>query len=46
VNARVIAHTANPSIGDSLIEKLFVAVIQKPALPDVVLASVQRAVCL
>ncbi len=41
--ARVIAHTGNPSI-DHLAEQPFVAVLQKPSTPDVVLATVQRVV--
>ena len=41
--ARVIAYTGDASI-DHLAEQPFVAVLQKPATPDVVLATVQRVV--
>jgi len=41
-DARVIAHTGNPPRDDSLTGTLFAAVLQKPATPDAVLATVQR----
>jgi CheY-like chemotaxis protein len=41
-HARVIAYTGNPTLSDSLAERLFVAVLQKPAAPDVVVAMVQH----
>jgi len=41
-DARVIAHTGNPSRDASLPGHLFAAVLQKPTTPDVVLATVQR----
>ncbi len=44
--ARVIAYTGNPSVGDSLREVLFVAVVQRPAIPDAILDAVRRAVSL
>ena len=40
-HARVIAYTANPSLADALVERLFVTVLPKPSTPDVVLAAVQ-----
>jgi CheY-like chemotaxis protein len=41
-DARVIAYTANPSLADVLVQRLFVAVLPKPSTPDVVLAAVQN----
>lgn len=40
--AKVIAYTANPP-ASSVLQQLFVAVVRKPATPDVVLAAVQSA---
>ena len=40
--AKVIAYTANPPVS-SVLQQLFVAVVRKPATPDVVLAAVQSA---
>ena len=42
-DARVIAYTADSTLSPSLVEKLFVAVLQKPATPDVVIATVRQA---
>jgi CheY-like chemotaxis protein len=42
-DARVIAYTANPTLDDSLVHELFVGVLQKPAAPAVVLATVRHA---
>ncbi len=44
-SARVIAYTGDPSV-DRLRATLFVAVLQKPATPDAVLAAVRHAVSL
>jgi CheY-like chemotaxis protein len=44
--ARVIAYTADATIAGGAFEKLFVAVLDKPAPPDVLLAAVHRAACL
>ena len=44
--ARVIAYTADQTIADGPFEKLFVAVLDKPAAPDVLLAAVHRAASL
>ncbi len=41
-DARVIAHTGSPPRDSSLTGTLFVAVLQKPTTPDVMLATVQR----
>jgi CheY-like chemotaxis protein len=41
-HARVIAHTATPSLTDALARRLFVAVLPKPSTPDVVLATVRN----
>jgi CheY-like chemotaxis protein len=41
-NARVIAHTSNPSFDDSPTRTLFAAVLTKPATPGAVLATVQH----
>jgi hypothetical protein len=38
----VIAYTGNPSFDDSPTRTLFAAVLSKPAMPGVVLATVQR----
>jgi len=43
--ARVIAFTGDTSV-DGLRDTLFVAVLQKPATPDAVLAAVRHAVTL
>jgi CheY-like chemotaxis protein len=40
-DARVIAYTANASFDDSSTRTLFAAVLQKPATPDAVLATVK-----
>lgn len=42
-HARVIAYTADPSLSRSVADKLFVAVLQKPAHLDLVLATVRQA---
>jgi CheY-like chemotaxis protein len=42
-DARVIAYTANAALDDSLVHELFVGVLQKPATPAVVLATVRHA---
>jgi CheY-like chemotaxis protein len=44
-SARVIAYTGDPAV-DRLRATLFVAVLQKPATPDAVLAAVRHAVTL
>jgi two-component system cell cycle response regulator DivK len=41
-HARVIAYTGSSTLSGSLAEKLFVAVLQKPATPEVVVATVQQ----
>jgi CheY-like chemotaxis protein len=41
-DARVIAYTGNPSFDDGPTRTLFAAVLQKPATPDAVLATVQH----
>jgi two-component system, cell cycle response regulator DivK len=41
-DARVIAYTSTPSFDDSLTRTLFAAVLEKPATPDAVLATVQH----
>jgi CheY-like chemotaxis protein len=41
-HARVIAYTGNPIHTESLVENLFIAVLEKPATPDVVVATVQE----
>jgi two-component system cell cycle response regulator DivK len=41
-HARVIAHTAKPPMSEGLALWLFAAVLQKPAPPDVVVATVQQ----
>jgi len=40
--ARVIAYTASPALDRTVVQKLFSAVLSKPASPDVVLATVQH----
>lgn len=45
-HARVIAYTGNPTLDESLAERLFVTVLQKPATPDVVVATVKQAASL
>jgi two-component system cell cycle response regulator DivK len=45
-HARVIAYTGNPTLGDNLVGELFVAVLQKPATPDVVVQMVRKAASL
>jgi hypothetical protein len=42
-DARVIAYTANRSLADNLIKRVFVAVLPKPSTPDVLLATVREA---
>lgn len=44
--AKVIAYTANPSIPQGLVDRLFVAVVPKPSAPDVVVAAVQNVASL
>jgi CheY-like chemotaxis protein len=44
--AKVIAFTGNASVPEDLVERGFVAIVAKPALPDVVLAAVQSAASL
>lgn len=41
-DARVIAHTGNPPLDPALSRTLFAAVLQKPTMPEVVVATVQR----
>jgi CheY-like chemotaxis protein len=41
-DARVIAYTANASLDSTVVNRLFVAVLQKPSAPDVVLSTVQH----
>ena len=41
-DARVIAYTGNAVGADSRVQKLFAAVVQKPATPAAILATVQR----
>jgi two-component system, cell cycle response regulator DivK len=41
-DARVIAHTGNPSFDDSPTRRLFAAVLTKPATPGAVVATVQH----
>jgi two-component system, cell cycle response regulator DivK len=45
-DARVIAYTGNPTMESALVPRLFSAVLQKPATPDVVLATVQHVASL
>jgi CheY-like chemotaxis protein len=40
--ARVIAYTGNPTLGDDPSKKLFAAILQKPATPETLLATVQQ----
>jgi two-component system, cell cycle response regulator DivK len=42
-DARVIAYTGDSTLSPSLVERLFVAVLQKPATPDAVVATVRQA---
>ena len=42
-HARIIAYTGNPSFEDGSAERLFAAVLTKPATPAAVLATVQHA---
>ena len=44
--AQVIAYTGNPVLDDNRAHKLFAAVVQKPATPAVLLATVQRVASL
>ena len=44
--ARVIAYTGNPVPDDSGAQRLFAAVLQKPATPAAILAAVEQAVSL
>ena len=44
--ARVIAYTGNPTMDDGLVQQLFAAVVQKPATPAAVLATVQHVASL
>jgi CheY-like chemotaxis protein len=41
-DARVIVYTANPSLADVLVQRLFAAVLAKISMPDVLLAAVQN----
>jgi CheY-like chemotaxis protein len=41
-HARVIAYTGNSELDPSIAERLFVAVLQKPAMPGTLLATVQH----
>jgi CheY-like chemotaxis protein len=45
-HARVIAYTGEHAFDESLVPTLFAAVLQKPAAPDVVVATVQHAASL
>ena len=45
-HARVIAYTGNPTAGERHVGELFVTVLQKPASPDTVIATVQHAASL
>jgi two-component system, cell cycle response regulator DivK len=40
--ARVIAYTGNATLGDEPSERLFAAILQKPATPETLLATVQH----
>jgi CheY-like chemotaxis protein len=40
-HAKIIAHTADPSLPDPVIQRLFVAILPKPSPPDVLLTAVQ-----
>ncbi len=42
-HARVIAYTANPSLADVFVDRLFLTVLSKSSTPDMVLAAVQNA---
>lgn len=41
-DARVIAYSAQTALHDPAVKRLFSAILQKPAAPDVVVATVQR----
>jgi CheY-like chemotaxis protein len=41
-HARVIAYTGDAGLDDTPLNALFAAVVKKPALPSVVLATVRR----
>ena len=41
-DARVIAYTGTPMLDDTLVERLFAAVLPKPPTPDVVLATARH----
>jgi two-component system, cell cycle response regulator DivK len=43
-HARVIAYTGNPTFSENHVENLFAAVLEKPATPDVFVATVQQVV--
>ena len=45
-HAHVIAHTGNPSFPDTLVQRLFAAVLMKPTTPDIVLAAVRNVASL
>ena len=45
-HAKIIAHTADPSLPDPVVQRLFAAVLPKPSPPDVVLTAVQSAASL
>jgi CheY-like chemotaxis protein len=45
-DARVIAYTGNPSLESAVVNGLFAAVLQKPATPDDVVATVQHVASL
>jgi CheY-like chemotaxis protein len=40
--ARVIAYTGNSTLDNGAVERLFDAVVHKPASPSVILATVQQ----
>ena len=42
----IIAHTADPTLADPVIQRLFLAVLPKPSPPDVVLTAVQSVASL
>lgn len=44
--SRVIAYTSTPPQRHSVVEKLFAAVVRKPATPNAVLATVQQVASL
>jgi two-component system cell cycle response regulator DivK len=43
-HARVIAYTGNPTFSESHVGNLFAAVLEKPATPDIFVATVQQVV--